>query len=367
MQFASRYLLIVLVILFGLHPSVSGEDLFTSNDGPHVYWQNDTTAIVFYLCDDSVISITITASDTIRFAGFCGDSTTEYIIPTSKPVPASDIFNNVSKVFAMSDVHGDYEEFVEILVNTGVIDSSLHWVWGEGHFVITGDVVDRGDHVTECLWLIYRLELEAARAGGAVHMLLGNHELMVIRGDLRYVQSKYMKGIGHRSKIKYDHLFGQDMELGRWLRSKNTVIRINKTLFVHGGVAPEIMYSKISLNRLNELARMGLDNSAPTLFFSDTIKQLYGTIGPFWYRGYIHEMKNYPATTSEQIDSLLEYYEVEQIVVGHSQHDSVTALHQGRIIAIDVRVEDIGGQEALLWKDGHFYRVTGQGQLILIK
>ena len=71
-----------------------------------------------------------------------------------------------------------------------VIDTDLTWSFGDGHLVIVGDVFDRGPNVTECLWLIYRLEQEASAAGGAVHFLLGNHELMVMRGDLRYLNER---------------------------------------------------------------------------------------------------------------------------------------------------------------------------------
>jgi hypothetical protein len=31
------------------------------NDGPHVYWQNDTTAIVFYLCARILCGLTASA------------------------------------------------------------------------------------------------------------------------------------------------------------------------------------------------------------------------------------------------------------------------------------------------------------------
>jgi hypothetical protein len=70
----------------------------------------------------------------------------------------------------------------------------------------------------------------------------------------------------------------------------------------------------------------------------------------------------YSHATTEQIDSLLDFYEGSAIVVGHSQVDSVLSLYDNRVIAIDVIVEDLGHLEALLWEDGQFYRVTGDGQ-----
>jgi hypothetical protein len=249
-----------------------------------------------------------------------------------------------------------------------VIDTALHWSWGEGHLIINGDITDRGAWVTECLWLIYHLEQEAKVVGGGVHVVLGNHELMVIRGDLRYVHQRYLDGVARRNRTPYDDLFGPDMELGRWLRSKLTLLRINQTLFVHGGLAPTIVHGGYDIAKLNDLVRNGLSYTSPRAYFSDTTKLLFGGLGPLWYRGYIMEMEGrYPATTSQQIDSQLTFYNVENIVVGHSQVDSIMTFQNGRVIAIDVIVENLGGQQALLWQDSKFYRVEASGKRILLK
>ncbi len=48
--------------------------------------------------------------------------------------------------------------------------------------MFAGDMFDRGDQVTECLWLVYALEETAKAAGGYVHFILGNHELMNLQG-----------------------------------------------------------------------------------------------------------------------------------------------------------------------------------------
>jgi hypothetical protein len=64
----------------------------------------------------------------------------------------------------------------------------------DGSLILTGDFFDRGLRVTECLWLMYKLEGEALAAGGRVHFLLGNHEVMNLSGDHTYVRSKYVEG-----------------------------------------------------------------------------------------------------------------------------------------------------------------------------
>lgn len=344
--------------------SVSSEA--DTDDGPHVFWQNDSTAYVSYYCDGSIISERFKAADSFRFSGFCHDTNTQYMITAVRNRPMPDNIENVSRILAISDVHGDYENFVEILIAAAVIDSSLNWIWGDGQLVIAGDVFDRGAAVTECLWLIYRLEREAPVQGGGVQYLLGNHELMVLRGDLRYVNDRYSQGIAKRSGFAYDDLFGAEMELGRWLRTKHTVVRLNRILFVHGGLMPEHLRIFGDFSKINEEVRSGLDYTSIRLYHEEQIMNLYGDIGPLWYRGYTQGLEGrYPPASAAQIDSVLHMCDVDRIVVGHSEQDSLRLYHDGKVVAIDVDVETLGGQRALLWQDGQIYLVTGTGEHIL--
>jgi hypothetical protein len=338
----------------------------STDEGPHIYWQDNSSAIVIYLCDGEVLSSRGTAADSLRFSGLCKDSTTRYSIPASPPAVEPHVFEDVSRVFTVSDLHGEYEALVELFRNAGVIDDDLRWDWGDGHLVVLGDVFDRGDKVTECLWLIHRLEREAKLDGGRVHYLLGNHEKMVIRGDLRYVHEKYMSGIARRTRITYDDMFGSDMELGRWLRSKHVAVKLNDVLFVHGGLPPEVVERELSLDDMNAAARSSLDLKSYELVFSDLPWFLFSSGGPLWYRGYHGPRSAYPATTSEELDMILEYYGVKAVVVGHSEISEVTSLHQGRVYGVDVPVEKLGGLQGLLWKDGEFYRVLSSAELELL-
>ena len=123
-------------------------------------------------------------------------------------------FNGIRKVAAFSDIHGQYDLLVSLLVNNKIIDKDLNWIFGGGHLVIVGDIFDRGDKVNEILWLVYDLEVQAKEKGGRVHYLLGNHEYMVLYNDLRYIHDKY-----HISSklldLDYDQLYGNNTVLGR--------------------------------------------------------------------------------------------------------------------------------------------------------
>ena len=88
---------------------------------------------------------------------------------------------------AIGDVHGDFDDFVAILQHIGLIDKQNHWTGGKTTFVQLGDLLDRGPKPREVMDLMMALEKEAGPAGGRVVSLLGNHEMMNIMGDLRYV------------------------------------------------------------------------------------------------------------------------------------------------------------------------------------
>lgn len=332
------------------------------NDGPHVYWQDSTHAIVFYLCGDSAPAVRYEARDTLAFAGLCGDSAVRYRVPARPHPPAQAAWEGVPRFLAISDIHGEYEALVEFLERAGVVDAAGAWTWGTGHLVVVGDVVDRGARVTECLWFLYRLEQAAERAGGRVHVVLGNHEMMVMRDDLRYVNEKYTSGIVRHVGVRYQDLFGPEMELGRWLRSKPIALKLNDVLFVHGGLAPELAARGLGIGAVNALGRASLDLSSVALTFSDVPQLLLGSAGPLWYRGYLTARAGlYPATTPEEFDTLLRFYGARAMVVGHTDIGQVMRLREGRLFAIDVSLEDLGAFQGLLWDQGTFSVMTGLG------
>jgi len=333
------------------------------DDGPHVFWADATNAFVFYICGGEFKMGRLKVSGTFTFKGLCADSLVERTITARAPKPAPFEYDGVERIFTVSDIHGEYDALVAILHKAGVVDDDLRWAWGKGHLVILGDVFDRGERVTECLWLIHRLEAEAEKAGGRVHYLLGNHEMMILRGDLRYVNARYSDGIVKMTRIAYPDLFGPDMEMGRWLRTRPAAVRLNGVLFVHGGLGPTALERGLTVADLNAMAPKIIDMTSAALFFSDLPYYVQSSEGPFWYRGYFGPNTNYPAITEAQLDSVLAFYQAKAVVVGHSEDTLATIkrLFGGRVYGIDVKLEELGGFEGLLWKEGEFFKVGIDG------
>ena len=74
-----------------------------------------------------------------------------------------------------------------MLKNSSIVDESLDWIGGNTHLVQIGDVSDRGPDTLDIVRHLTKLEKQAKRAKGRVHVLIGNHEMMNITGDLRFV------------------------------------------------------------------------------------------------------------------------------------------------------------------------------------
>jgi hypothetical protein len=87
----------------------------------------------------------------------------------------------------IGDVHGELAGLKEILLHAGLIDDHDSWAGGGSLLIQVGDVIDRGPDSRECLGLLRSLQSQAPEAGGQVVRLCGNHELMLLQGDYRYV------------------------------------------------------------------------------------------------------------------------------------------------------------------------------------
>ena len=192
--------------------------------------------------------------------------------------------NTTSRVVAFGDVHGAYTDWTALLQELGVVDASLNWSGGKTHLVSLGDLIDRGPGSRKVVELLMKLDAQAEKAGGAVHMVLGNHEVMVMTGDLRYVSAaEFAAFAGDESQADRDALyaqyrsfnpggdevvvrkafdekfppgfvalrkaFSQEGALGRWLVQQPFVIKVNDKVYMHGGIASVV--SEDSLDDLN--------------------------------------------------------------------------------------------------------------------
>src|SRR5678816_1470689 len=259
-------------------------------DGPYVSYRNDSIFVNYIEDNGGTKSVKTdillsSSKDSIHLLVNTGEPGKTFpVILKSKLSNEKPEYNSVKKMLVLSDIEGNFTAFRKLLQGNGVIDENFNWTFGEGHLVLVGDFVDRGTMVMEVLWLIYSLEEKAKAAGGYVHYILGNHEIMNMSNDLRYVQQRYLRNAALMKK-SYMQLFGPDAEIGRWLATKNVTERIGDILFMHGGISQYVNMMNIPLNELNDIVRPFYTDT--TYNYSDKrLNVLYSDFSPFWYRGY---------------------------------------------------------------------------------
>jgi hypothetical protein len=199
------------------------------------------------------------------------------------------------RVIAIGEVQCAANTVTSLLRGLGLIDEQSHWSGGDAILVQTGDLMDGGENLRSTLDLFMRLQDEAAAAGGRVVVLMGNHEVMNIVGELgsvnymtyaqfadansesrqRQTFDEYVGWRQRRAKemdgpefiadanletewiaahplgwVEYVESMRPDGVYGAWLRTLPVAAEINGVLYVHGGISPEMKGTDIEdMNR----------------------------------------------------------------------------------------------------------------------
>lgn len=246
------------------------------------------------------------------------------------------------RLVALGDVHGDFEATRAALRLAGAIDAEDRWIGGELVVVQTGDQLDRGDDERKILGLLERLQAEAAAAGGALHVLNGNHELMNAAGDLRYVTAGGF--------LDFADVPGVDLAdpraarvpepmRGRWLAfapggpyarklaTRPVVLVVGDSVFTHGGLLPQ--HVRRGLDAINDEVQRWLRGEgeiSPDILQDDE--------SPVWTRRYCQDPG--PADC-RVLRETLAAVPAKRLVVGHTVHtEGVMSACDGAVWCIDV-------------------------------
>jgi len=331
------------------------------NDGPYIFWEKNH-ALVLYVADGEVFRKTIDIRGKSQITVEIKELKFNQTLRVAPPVVEQDEYRRVKDLFVVSDLHGQYDSLIRLLSSNKIVDRNLNWKWGRGHLVVVGDVMDRGPRVTEIFWLLRKLEAQALKAGGKVHLTLGNHEVMIMQGDSRYVNPKYEE-IGERHfKMEQSTLYGPNTEIGRWLRTRHTMLKINDILFVHGGIHPYLMAKHYTISSINAIIRKYMDMPREQIKMDEQLNFLFYSRGPLWYRGFLMESSKYTRLEMPHFEVLLSYFKVRRIVVGHTTFKHVLALLGETVLTVDSGFKYGNGGEALLIKDGKILRATMSGE-----
>ena len=309
---------------------------------------------------------------------------------------AESIYENVGRIVAVGDLHGDYEQYLQVLRDNDLIDKRLRWQGGDTHFVQMGDVTDRGPDSLKIIRHLMRLEKQAEKAGGRVHVLIGNHEAMNIQTDLRYVhpgeylafksnksmqrQKQYVDAVFRSMLKRQPGLMTQEKEkiaeleeryplgyvehrmhwepgreLANWYAGQDAVIRINDSIFIHGGLDPHAS-SFPSLDDINEAVRAELQPGAQPKLTRDQR-------GPLWYRGLARHSAEEELVP---LEAMLAHYQARRIFVAHSTtQGAVIPRFNAKVVLSDVGISaHYGASMANVVIDGDSVKVRHRGKLL---
>lgn len=289
---------------------------------------------------------------------------------------AQDDWQGAERIVAVGDIHGDYDGYLEVLKNAGLVNRRGNWIAGETHFVQLGDLPDRGPDTDKIIKHMQKIESQADRDGGHVHALIGNHEAMNVFGDLRYVHPGEYEALRTRRSGRFrDLLYEQaltnllqanpefvepgnyreefdakyplgfvehrsnwssDGEFGSWVLQHDAVVKVNRSLFLHGGISPELLAQGMTLTEINQQVRRELGGELPEepgLTETQT--------GPLWYRGLA---SNDEAEELPHVDAVLAFYDVDHIVIGHTPGmGTIVPRFGGKVLVIDVGISEYYG------------------------
>jgi len=356
------------------------------------------------------------------------------------------------RIVAVGDIHGDFDALVEVLQETGLMDAEQRWIGGDAILVQTGDFLDRGSKVREVMDLLMALEKQAVRDSGRVVVLLGNHEMMNLMGDLRDVAKKsYLSFVdensGKRRQDVYQdylelykrrsRLLGQEPSItpklekqwmkrhppgfleyrdalqphgkyGGWLRKRPAIVQIGDTIFLHGGIHPELASFKlrainerikweieafdaytrymvaekliVSLATLDEAVaaaeaelKRRKDEVADKSMLESFLQ--YGSWlsvhpnGPLWFRGFAYWSER---EGRRYLSKLLESYEAKHFVVGHTAQlpGRIRTRFRDKVFLVDTGMLSSfyrgGRASALEIQDGRFTAIyRGRSKVLL--
>lgn len=283
----------------------------------------------------------------------------------------------IHRVIAVGDLHGDFDAWRAIVKAAGLVDADGGWIGGAAVLVQLGDAVDRGPESLRIVNDLMRLQHEASTAGARVVAMIGNHEAMNMTDDLRYVtaadyaafadansaQLRVAVYAANRAaieaaarshdpklsneavkqawlaatplgQIEHQRAWHPEGRIGRWVMRNLAVLKVDDTVFVHGGL--NAAYAAIPLAEINRRV-------AAALLARDTDPNsiINAEAGPLWNRALA--VAEAPAVAAE-VDAVLKAYDAKRLVIAHTPILSgIATLYDGKLIRIDTGISAFYG------------------------
>lgn len=256
------------------------------------------------------------------------------------------------RLVVMGDLHGCWTSCINAFRAAQLIakrGNVWHWSGGDAWVVQLGDQIDRlsrddddeEDEASEVRIMVFmdRMDREARKHGGRVISLAGNHELLNVEGDFRYVSPKGIRFFGNAEARRKAFQPGGPLAL-YMAQNRYAVVQIGDKLFVHGGISP-VIARKYTVPELNKLLHIYLRGDP---LKAELLADLLGDSGVFWSR--IYSRDEYRSQRTQQhLEEMLQCYRAGYLFVGHTPQSHITDVFDGRVWRCDVGMSRAFGKE----------------------
>ena len=244
---------------------------------------------------------------------------------------------------AIGDIHSDIQALRRAFQAAGATDGRDNWVGGTLTVVQLGDLIGRSDDERQVLDFIFEVQRKAAARGGAVHALIGNHEVMGGRVDNQAVGPNPFPAWETVSGLRRDdprlrHLLPGERARGaalmaggpyaRRLAAVPTVLKIGDTVFAHGGVPPR--WARYGIDRINREVSDWLTGLTPepqsSLGVDDGDRVM-------WTRQFSRAVEGDDCL---DLAESLRILDARRMIVAHTVHEQITPRCDERVWTIDV-------------------------------
>jgi hypothetical protein len=214
-------------------------------------------------------------------------------------------------IFAVSDVHGDYDRLVALLASQRIIAAvpttaeNVSWVAGSAVLVVVGDVIDKWNQGLKVIALLTALRDGAKAAGGQVVVTLGNHEAEFLADPTAMTTREFVAELTAAGIPPVDVAAGRH-PVGLYLRSLPVAARVRDWFFSHAGNSAGRTMAQLKNDIETGMDLQGF--AAPVLLGDSSILEARLSPTPWW------ESTGDPAGTLAQYTKALS---VAHLVMGH--------------------------------------------------
>jgi hypothetical protein len=157
--------------------------------------------------------------------------------------------SNERQLFVMGDIHGFPDKLVRHLRYAGLANSNAEWTGGAAQLWFMGDFTDRGPDGISVIEFVMRLQADAARKGGTVGALLGNHDVGILTA--KFFPDAPSGGAGgtfYRDWVAYGGTVSDLAKLQahhiEWLKNLPALAVVDDYLLVHADAMFYLLYGE---------------------------------------------------------------------------------------------------------------------------